>query len=189
MNLRIILGSPDRKDQSSLFLLKRLQSGTQRVQACGNKSKNSVCLPITPSSLSQLHTSRESTGHPDRLRFVGCGCFMLCRFLSLRRAALNPRLTVCAVIGWYVGRQSWWTFSHWGLSDIFEVQLVWEGGEGLCWSLWVGSFVPSHRSDSLWQRSEPWSCSSVQERREIYLWNETSSVKLTKLCIPATVSW
>ena len=99
MNLRIILGSPDRKDQSSLFLLKRLQSGTQRVQACGNKSKNSVCLPITPSSLSQLHTSRESTGHPDRLRFVGCGCFMLCRFLSLRRAALNPRLTVCAVIG------------------------------------------------------------------------------------------
>ena len=76
-DLHISLGFPDLRDQSSLPLLKRVQSGIQRVQACSNRSKKSVRLPITPSLLSQLHTFWESTGHPDRpaLWAVAALCF------------------------------------------------------------------------------------------------------------------
>ena len=97
-DLHITMGFSDLRDQSSLPLLKRVQSGIQRVQACKKRASKRVRLPITPHLLSLLHSHWESTVHPERQVLWAVAVLCFAGFFRLGELLQSPDSS--SVLSW-----------------------------------------------------------------------------------------
>ena len=95
-NTQLSLGLPDRREQSSLPILKRVQAGIARVRL-GRGQPSRIRLPITAQILHQIKQELSRTAHPERLVLWAVCCtafFGFCRLGELllsSQSAFTPR--------------------------------------------------------------------------------------------------